>query len=238
MYKDNLKFFLENGILDDVDYYIIINGNISVNIPKKNNIYVYYRENKGFDFGAYSYALKQLNKVYEYYFFINTSVKGPYLFNKKEKWTNYFLKLFHKNIKVVGTTINIFPYESYTDYNLEKIYNKKKPFIHVQSMFFCINKEYLKYLQSINFFNEEELNNAPNIDYVIAIKEIGLSQHALINGWNINCLLSKYQNINYLNIKNDINPSSACDDPYFKLSYFHDTINPYEVIFFKTNRIF
>jgi hypothetical protein len=238
MYRDNFKFFLENGILDDVDYYIIINDKNSVAIPKKNNIYIYYRENKGYDFGAYSYALQKINKIYDYYFFINTSVRGPYLFNKRDKWTDYFLRLFHKNVKVVGTTINIFPYTRYTEYDLEKIYNKKKPFIHVQSMFFCIDKEYFKYLQSINFFNEEELNKAPNINYVIATKEIGLSQYALKNGWNINCLLPKYQNINYLDIENDINPSSIHGDPYFTNSYFDKTINPYEVIFFKTNRLY
>jgi hypothetical protein len=238
MYKDNFKFFLENGILDDVDYYIIINDKNSLTIPKKNNIYIYYRENKGYDFGAYSYALKKIDKIYDYYFFINTSVRGPHLFNKKDKWTNYFLRLFHKNVKVVGTTINIFPYNIYTEYNLDKIYNKKEPFVHVQSMFFCIDKEYLKYLQSINFFNEEELNKAPNINYVIATREIGLSQYALKNGWNINCLLPKYQNINYLDIKNDINPSSIHGDPYYFNSYFNNTINPYEVIFFKTNRLY
>ena len=44
------KHNLKNGILDNVDYYFILNGKCSVNIPEKSNIKVLKRENKGFDF--------------------------------------------------------------------------------------------------------------------------------------------------------------------------------------------
>jgi hypothetical protein len=103
-------------------------------------------------------------------------------------------------------------------------------------MFFCIHSKYYNYLKKINFFNESEINNAPNINYIIANKEIGLSQIAIKNGWNINCILSKYKNIDYTHIQKDINFSSINGDPYYKNAYFGKTIDPYEVIFFKTNR--
>jgi hypothetical protein len=78
-YKNNLDFFLNNGILDYVDYYFIINGNCSINIPEKDNIKIIYKQNTGYDFGAWSHALKKINDIYDYYIFINTSVIGPYL---------------------------------------------------------------------------------------------------------------------------------------------------------------
>ena len=186
-YKNNLLYFLENGILDNVDYYIIINGNCSIDIPKKSNIIVFHRENKGYDFGAFSYAIKYINKEYDYYFFLNTSVKGPLLKNNSRPWTEYFLELFNSpEIKLVGTTINIFPLSRFEKHDLDNIYNHSSPHTHVQSMFFCIDNEFYKYLKKENFFNEEELNNAENISYVIAYKEIGLSQLCLNNNWNIN----------------------------------------------------
>lgn len=235
LYKNNFKFFLENGILDDVDYYIIINGKCNVNIPKRDNIFIYNRENKGYDFGAFSYAIKHITQNYDYYFFINTSVCGPYLRNKNKKWTSYFIELFNDNVKVVGTSINICNFDRIKEYDLKKIYNKNKPFTHIQSMFFCINNDYFKYLKKINFFDEDKLNNN-DMNYVIVTKELGLSQIALNNGWNINSILSKYKNLDYINLKEDINKTSLKGDPYFENKYFGKTIDKYEVIFFKTNR--
>ena len=237
LYRNNFKYFLDNAILNDVDYYIIINGKCSVKIPNKNNLKVYYRENKGYDFGAYSYALKEINKSYNYYFFINTSVRGPYLKDSSKKWTEPFLELLNNDTKLAGTSINIFAKKLIKNkYNLTNIYKKDAPYIHVQSMFFCIDNEALQFLKNVNFFNEEEMNNATDIQYIIAYKEIGLSQILLKNNWNINCILPKYKNIDYRKLKEDINSTSLNGDPYLRNKYFGNTINKYDVIFFKTNR--
>ena len=50
IYKKNFIYFLENRILNELDYYIIINGESTVNIPIKTNIHIYYRENKKYDY--------------------------------------------------------------------------------------------------------------------------------------------------------------------------------------------
>lgn len=235
-YKNNFIFFLNNGIYDDVDYYIVINGKHTVNIPIKRNIKIYNRDNIGYDFGAFSYVLKQIDIEYDYYFFINTSVRGPYLKDLNKKWTQCFIELFTQNVVVVGTTINIYPYDIFLNYNLQKIYNKKPPFTHVQSMFFCLNKQYLNYLKLINFFNEEECNDASDINYIIVYKEFCLSQIAIINKLNINSILPKYKNLNYVELNSNINSSAPNGDPYYKNAYFGDTIDKYDVIFIKTNR--
>jgi hypothetical protein len=233
-YKENFEFFLENGIYDEIDYYIIINGQCSVNIPNKKNIIIFNRENKGYDFGAWSYGLANITKEYDYYTFLNTSVKGPYLYNKCEKWYEPFIRLFNKDVKIVGTTINIYTGNHCGDVDLIKYFNKEKPFTHVQSMFFIIDKEYLDYLNSLDFFNENKLNNITKFDYIIGNYEIGLSQHALIKGWNINCILQPYKNQDYRTVINDLLIDGG--DIYFMGKYFGKTIDPYDVIFFKTNR--
>ena len=233
-YKENFDYFLNNGILGEVDYYIVINGFCSIKIPKEENIFIYYRDNIGYDFGAFSYIVNnKLTTTYDYYFFLNTSVRGPYLKDKNKKWYDYFIPLFNENVHLVGTSINICTNKNYCLY--DKKY-KKNVNPHVQSMFFCIDQKYFNELKEEDFFNEIEINKM-NFTELIRDKEVKLSQIAIEKGYNINCILSKYKNKDYVNIRNDINPTSNDGDPYFKNSYFSETINPYEVIFYKTNRM-
>ena len=35
MYKENLQYFLDHGILDEVDYYFVINGDYTTTFPNK-----------------------------------------------------------------------------------------------------------------------------------------------------------------------------------------------------------
>jgi len=230
LYKNNFKFFLENGILDHVDYYIIINGHCSVEIPQKKNIKILIRENIGYDFGAYSHGIKNLENNYQYIFFMNTSVCGPYY--KDKNWTHYFIPLFSGDVKVVGTSINICTW----DHPLLKILYGNGPYSHVQTMFFGITNEYLTYLKSIDFFNQETINQL-DFESLIIRKEIGLSQIALKNNWNINCNLMLYKNLDYRNITKDINPTSHEGDPYYQKAFFGMTIEPQQVVFFKNARI-
>jgi hypothetical protein len=239
LYKTNLKFFLDNGILEHVDYYIIVNGECTVPIPKKDNIKVWHRGNTGFDFGAYSFALnKMTDEFYSYYFFMNTSVCGPYLKDSSKPWTDHFLELFNKDTKLVGTSINIYPktFIHGVSLSLTDIYQKPGPYTHVQSMFFCLDYEALQFLNKLDFFNESELNKMTNIQQVIAYKELGLSQLLIKNNWNINCILPKYKNHDYRTLDHDINTTSHFGDPYSKDKYFGGTIDKYEAIFYKTNR--
>ena len=155
-----------------------------------------------------------------------------------KKWTDIFIELFsnesNESIKIVGTSINIYESDVLDDNILTQIYDKPGPFTHIQSMFFCLNKSYYEFLYNNKFF-DDDLNNK-KIYYIVAYKEIGLSQIALKNGWNINSILPLYKDLNYLEITNDINPTSDHGDPYYKNGYFNSTINKYDVIFFKSYR--
>lgn len=233
-YKDNLKYFLENAIIDDIDYYIIINGECSIKIPEKQNIQIIYRENVGFDFGAWNYCINNnLKKKYDYYVFLNTSVKGPYLNDPNTNWLQEYLKLFNnKDVKLVGSSINIY-YNNESFFGPTKLLNIFKyngPYSHIQSMFFILDSEGFDYLNDLGFFKED----FDDFKDLIAYKEIGMSQLILKKNWNINCILSKYRDHDYRKVKNNFNPTGC--DPYWNGAYFGKSIDPYEVIFYKNNR--
>jgi len=230
-YKQNLMYFLSHGILENVDHIIILCGKCTVDIPKKDNLYLWHRQNVGFDFGAWSECIRYLTQPYDYYIFMNSSVRGPFYQNKNsaqhKSWLDTYLLLFNtEDVKLVGSSINI-----YFNNRLKSIYGYDGPYTHVQSMFFILHKDGFFYLRNKGFFEPQDLLNK---DEIIIHKEIKMSQLILQNHWNLNCILSKYQNKDYRKIRSNFNPSGM--DPYHKHSYFGQSIDPYEVIFFKMNR--
>jgi hypothetical protein len=235
IYKNNLDLFLKTGLHDECDYLFIINGDLSIKIPEKNNIKVLFRKNEDYDFGAYNDAFDTFDtSKYDYYFFINTSVRGPFIPTYANiKWYQPFINLLTDDVKLVGTTINILntdSTESNAFYNITKF---TKPYTHVQTQMFVMTQECLKYLISVKLF---ENNNYNNYVEFIAIKEILMSQLVLKNNWNISCIIPEYQNIDYRLLKNDVNFSSINGDPNFTNACFGRTIHPYESIFIKINR--
>lgn len=237
-YKNNLGYFVAKGILPHVDYYFVVNGDTcSVDIPKAKNIKVIQRDNSGFDFGAWGEIVNNHDMSgYDHVFFLNTSVRGP--FYKGKDWTKPFLALFTKNVKLVGTSINICRDLCYDSHHalrpMGTEITRKKILPHVQSMFFVLDKDALKFLLSRDFFKEDK---EASFAEIISQKEIGLSSLIISKGWNINSILPKYRDIDYRVLRADINASSLDGDPYFAGAYFGDTIDPYDVIFFKSWRI-
>lgn len=77
-------------------------------------------------------------------------------------------------------------------------------------------------------------NYSNNFLHTIHNKEILMSKLILLKNWNIGCLLKKYKNIDFTNIKQfDL---SKCTD--VMLSKYHNIEwNEYELVFIKGNRI-
>lgn len=230
-YRKNLLFFLENAINDDIDFKFIINGSCSISsiIPKQPNIEVIQRENIGFDFGAYSFYVENnweiIKQKYTHFIFINASVRGPYGC-EKHNWQNDFISMINDRVKLVGNSINIL-----TFYN-KQIDGFDFPYPHVQSYMFVMDLECLQFLHDKNIFQ----NISVNKDDVILQKEILMSLLVLKNGWDINCTLEKYKNIDYKTLKSDINPTSFWGDPSYKNKYFGKTYTVSDgARFFKTD---
>ena len=235
----NLKYFLKRGIYDECDYYFIVNGCCSIDFPKRNNIKVENRENNGYDFASFNYILFQKDlifKNYDYYVFMNSSQRGPFIPNYiKIKWYEPFINMIKDDVKLVGVTINIFSKYLFSQGKLlEEKTNYKLPFPHVQSYFFVTDKECLKFLIEKEIFQEKY--DYDNFDELIAFKEILMSKVVLENNWNISSIIPEYRELDYRTIKEDINKTSMNNDPLYKKCCFGRTIHPYEAIFIKTNR--
>jgi lipopolysaccharide biosynthesis protein len=240
LYKENFIYFLKHVVKPlhkSADIYIIINGECSVPLPDLPNVRIIRRKNEGYDFGAYSHCITHhVVNEYDYYIFINTSVRGP--IPPSVDWRTKFKKLFTKDVGLVGVSINM----SDRDHNIALSNGKKPPTnnkmqTHVQSMFFILNKEVFLYLkENKKFFSDEEiLNKTTDMWDIIMAKEIGMTQYVMEGGWNINCILSKYQGHDYRTLEVNINPS--CDHPYLKGSYFGKDVKPEEAIFHKISLI-
>lgn len=220
----NLGFFAKKELSEkpDVDYVIVINGHdCAVVLPELSNLHIIRRPNVGFDFGGHNAALEYLiieNKIYDYYFFMNSGVIGPIVphYMQNFDWKTAFINKIKDRVKLVGTTIVCLPASDLGGYGPR-----------VEGFCFMVDREGLKLLiiEGTIFCNHTDKVSA------IVNGEYGLSRCILKNGYTIDCMLQKYKNVNWLdinnwNMNNNIHPSR-------KNSFYGKSIDPYEVIFHK-----
>ena len=238
----NFYYFLQKGLIPSINniYYFIISGHeiekgleeelerkqaeINDNFPNTFNIVK--RDNIGFDFGAYSDIIFQVDyKFYDYIFCINDSVRGPFFphWSTEQNWINIFSSLFDKDIKLVGPTLN---------------YYSGNP--HINSEFFVLDKIGLDICIKKNIFSK---NYITNFAQVCDICEIGLSKTILNAGYNIRCLCEAYKGVDFRKYRGNNYKKTTLmanyqygGDPLFTNSYYGRNINIYEVIFIKANR--
>lgn len=223
----NLSFFCKKELTykDNIDYIIVINGfeyDESILFPEIDNLTIIKRENIGFDFGGHQSALEFIennSKIYDYYFFMNSGVIGPILrddYCEHIHWSNIFIEKINDSVKLVGTTIVCLPHYDPGGYGPK-----------VEGFFFMtdqIGLNLLKNQKTIFVQHETFYHDIINGEY-------GLTKCILNNGYSIDCMLKKYQNIDWrdidnYNLNNNLHPSR-------KNSFYGNSIDPYEVIFHK-----
>tara|TARA_Y100000389_G_scaffold194835_1_gene225374 strand:+ start:1853 stop:2875 length:1023 start_codon:yes stop_codon:yes gene_type:complete len=238
----NFYYFLKNGVIPSKDYiyYFIISGNninskleeelnkkqIEVNNKFPNTFNIIKRNNIGFDFGAYSDILFSIDyKSYDYYFFINDSVRGPFLFHwsPEQNWIKIFTSLFDDNTKIVGPTIN---------------YYRGKP--HINSEFFVLDKIGLDIAIKYNIFSKTYIRK---FGQVCQQCEVGISTKILDSGYNIKCLFEAHKGVDFRKHRGNQYANSSLmpnfkrgGEPLRTNMYYNRNINIYEVIFIKANR--
>tara|TARA_B100001027_G_scaffold112127_1_gene77377 strand:+ start:92 stop:841 length:750 start_codon:yes stop_codon:yes gene_type:complete len=221
--QKNLEFFIKNGISinNNIFYIFLINNyQYSVNIPYQKNIKIIVRPNIGHDFASWKDGLKSINRTFDYYIFMNDTIRGPFLpryIPKNISWYKMFCNLISDKVKLSGLTINYFPWG-----------NKNKNLQHVQSMMFCTDKIGLEILKK-NIFHlkplEYENIYKKNRKNFITQFEIGMSKHIIKNDFQIAALYS-------CDIK-----KHKTGDVWYNNKYYGTTINPFETMFIKKNRI-
>ena len=222
----NLSFFItkELSYKDNIDYIIVINGynySENINFPILDNLTIIKRDNIGFDFGGHNSALeyiKKYNKSYDFYFFMNSGVIGPILPDNfiENHWTNIFIKKINDRVKLVGTTIACLPTSDAGGYGPK-----------IEGFFFMVDKIGLTLLQNEQNIFCDHLDKYSAIVY----GEYGLSNCIFKHGYTIDCMLSKYQNIDWCDSKNYTLNNNL--HPSRKNSFYGNSIDPYEVIFHK-----
>jgi len=223
----NLSFFLKNEVIEseEIDYIFIINGyecKIKHLIPKFSNVLIILRENKGFDFGGYNAALNYLNKIgskYDFYIFMNSGVFGPVI--KKglcdnQHWSDVFTNKINDKVKLVGTSIVCLPSDDLGGFGPK-----------VEAFFFVTDQIGLDLcIKEGTIFCDHK-----NKTSLIVNGEYGVSRCIFKHNYTIDCILDKYQNIDWTNTKNwGLNNNKH---PSRKNLYFGKSINPYDVIFHK-----
>ena len=239
-YIDNFAHFLRFGYDSSLNYLIIVAGEYSIELPALDNIEYLFTENRNFDYGGYCAAIKNLDLWwrYDFYFFINSSVRGPFLLGYcNQKWTELFIEKFSDDVGIVGSVISITPRE----HSIAKMYCKKygvldrnEQFLgHVQTTCYVLSRAVLSQLIEGGFYEGvDDLNK----DETVRDYEIRLSQLILDMGLNLQCMLPEYNQIDYREALADINPRSREGDSGFEGSYFGRSAHPYETIFIKTSR--
>jgi hypothetical protein len=246
---ENFKYFLNNGILDDVYYVVLLASNPHFKLPKLANVEFHEIKNEYRDIGGYLKGYKIISKLaeWDFVFFLNSGVLGP-LPNEElvlgdGKWTTHFTNLIDGNVKVAGSTINTLPRPVPWSSQLEKQikisqfsnYMSKKLLVHIQSFFLCLGMESRHLLEDVGFFNQKLEEDQ---SFLIANFEIALSQIILNcdENWTIACSLEKYAGLDFKKLRHNPNKSSPSGDPYLPGAYFGETIDPIKAIFFKTTR--
>ena len=227
-YRQNLVYFLDHGVYPDMHYLIVVNGRSTIPMVETSNVRYVQRKNIGFDFGGYAHGLSLLSlHDYDYFFFLNSSVRGPFVHPGEDisQWTDRFLRLFKEDIHLVGATINLFTWD-------RRGWNA---IAHVQSYCFVLDRPAVDLL-SVEILSTSHLTRS--MWETITKKEIKMSQIVLDHGWNISCTAEKYQGYDYRKVPHNFNRSSFAygGDPCYSGAYFGGTLKAKDVVFIKTNR--
>jgi hypothetical protein len=218
----NLDIFLQQGLSKDLDVYITVAGEFPYEreaFPDITFIDVKNTENR--DWNGYRLAahIFKANPQYDYCFFINSGVAGPMVMDGSNWWEK-FIDLFSEDVHLVGTSVG-----------MPRRGNDLAA--HIQSMFFCLDRQGLEFLYDQNFFDlKAEYSKLDMVENF----EIKMSQLILKNGWNFNSVLSEFRDKDYRKVTQCFNPTAKDGDPYFPGAYFGRTIDPIEAVFFKTTR--
>lgn len=221
--NDRVQSFIKNCIFDDLNIdFIMISNNKDNVFEVPSYVKKMYRDNIGYDFGGWSDALltDNLYMNYDKFIFVNSSVIGPFISDKKQ-WPYIYLNGLQGNIKIFGSSIN-----STCDPTVLS---------HVQSYIFAIEKNTLEYLIKCEIFSIT--NYAQTFHDAIYKKEILMSRKIIENGWNIGSLLNCYKDVDFtFSTKQVSDYNIRWDNDLMYNCYYNHIWNEREIVFVKGNR--
>ena len=211
---ENLRFLIDHGNIEAITMVLVSNGS---EIPQfvPHHVYKLRRENRGYDFEAWYHGLRLAQSIhpFEKFVFINSSCKGPYLprwfSTANMHWTECFTRLINAETKLVGLTVN-------------NVGSQGEQAKHVQSMLWATDGTGIDILLKRKILEEHS-----DLDFkqMIAHKEIGMSRVFLDANFRI------------VSLGMSDCVSDRHDDLHYNDKWFGSTLNPFETIFIKNNRL-
>jgi hypothetical protein len=217
--RRNLGFFCKHAVSPyrDRQHVVVVNGACSIEdqIPRLENVRVLKRDNRGFDFGAWAHALREVQvDQFDFFFLLNSSVTGPFMptYQDSSRWPEMFLSMLSDRVKLAGITINVF---------------RGDPI--VQSMFLVTDRVGINLLIRNGIFTNNDGDATK--ETVIFNREVRASQLVLNEGFHVDSLDLPHMKRALQPLKRD-----TLGDIIQPGSYYGHTIEPLDSCFFKTNR--
>eukprot|EP00882_Tetradesmus_deserticola_P016554 GHRQ01017688.1.p1 GENE.GHRQ01017688.1~~GHRQ01017688.1.p1 ORF type:complete len:308 (+),score=99.69 GHRQ01017688.1:374-1297(+) len=197
----NLEYFVKEAVIGDTiaDYVIIVQEGPElkrVPLPElpAHAKYVHH-QNECYDWGTYGWLLLRSGMLdistYSFFFFVNSSVRGPYLpayARGRVHWMSAFTSRLTGSVKLVGSTISC---EGSPLHGQQKARWRHNP--HVQSYAVATDKVGLQLLVSDRRVFACHKDRWDTIFY----SELGSSKAVLDGGYNIGCMMLRYQGVDW-----------------------------------------
>ncbi|GFR43780.1 hypothetical protein Agub_g4894 [Astrephomene gubernaculifera] len=234
----NLEFFVREAVLGDTrsDYVIVVQESTdmhNVELPRlpSHARYVWHT-NRCYDWGSYGWLLftgRVDPTRYRFFFFVNCSVRGPFLppyARGRVHWTEPFTSRLVGDVKLVGSTISCEGSPLNGDFRGKWRHNP-----HVQSYVVATDQVGLQVL-----LDDGRVFHCHNTRWnTIYYSELGSSTAILRAGFNLDCLMTKYQGLDWRDKANwDCN---ARYSPQSELTYDGISLDPLEVMFVKVKQL-
>jgi hypothetical protein len=190
VYIRNLAHFLVFGYSANTDFLIVIAGDCTVDLPRRENIRYLFTENRNNDFGGYCEAMRFLGDCaldYDFVYFVNASVRGPFTPpHGCSDWQQPFLERLTGEVGLAGTTINILSPESPYSQGFQMRHGGCAPFSHVQTMAYAMPRATLAFLRESNFYA---------VDTVLSKRSVFRSGYCEMVGILLRCCLNTARSI-------------------------------------------
>jgi hypothetical protein len=233
--RRNLEFFLRHGLLPErfADFVLVVQGNLTLQVPEVKNLSVITRENTCYDLGTWRKVLERLGgyehlvSQYKYFVMLNGSLRGPFLPAwSPVNWLVIFASQISDEVKLVGLTTNCI--------GTECGHHRTSQFNHLQSMFILTDAVGLLVMWPI-------LSRCPEtkVEAVVHM-ELQFSRAIQLAGyrWRGQLLAMNYPTYLRECFHSEVTHDEGMPGEPMEQGAErpHHSVHPFETIFFKTNR--
>lgn len=233
-YIRNLRYFVSNGIWDEdgCQYIIVIQQSKTLpayELPElPANARYMQHANECYDWGTFGWVLDQVGSAadeYTYFVFLNSSVRGPFLppvWPKGRHWSRAFTERITDQVKLVGPTISCegSPKSASTNSAF-----RRNP--HAQSYLLATDQVGLQVLKDDGRIFKCHHDRLDTIWHA----ELGSSKAILKAGYNLDCLMLRYQGVDW---RDQINwQCNGGNNPFTEFQNDGLSVHPLETLFIK-----